>query len=51
MAGLSKSRLERLYRHLSQHVEHQHMPGLVAPVSKPPRVLTDFWTLVYAAAD
>jgi len=33
MTGLSKFRLERLHRLLSQHVERKHMPGLVALIS------------------
>src|SRR5256885_5476761 len=32
-AGLSKSRLERMHRVLSGHVERREMPGLVALVS------------------
>jgi len=33
MAGLSKSRLERMHHVLSGYVERQEMPGLVALVS------------------
>ena len=33
-AGLSKSRLERLHRVLSGHVERREVPGLVALVSR-----------------
>jgi CubicO group peptidase (beta-lactamase class C family) len=33
MSGLSKSRLERMHRVLSGHVERQEIPGLVALVS------------------
>lgn len=34
MAGLSKSRLERMHHVLSGYVERQEMPGLVALVSR-----------------
>ena len=34
MAGLSKSRLERMHRVLSGYVERKEMPGLVALVSR-----------------
>ena len=33
-AGLSKSRLERLHRVLSGHVERREVPGLVSLVSR-----------------
>jgi CubicO group peptidase (beta-lactamase class C family) len=34
MAGLSKSRLERMHQVLSQHIERKDVPGLVALVSR-----------------
>jgi hypothetical protein len=58
MAGLSKSRLERMHQVLSRHVQREEISGLAALVSHHDDVhveaigtlaFTDFWTLAYMA--